>query len=364
MAELVTSPIAAKNPGTSPFASSVAGSGSDDDGEDLPTTKPAAEPETAVTEDQSSPDTKNRRHRRNNSSVDEVLNNNQEEAESLGIQLNAPSDENAESDRQELPPLKGVPNEAVDTTLGNASTEPVSDDVARVQRMFGSMWSKESFFPPSPIDGMIDDPGCTLESLMTEDDIFQEARRSNKKLMDYLHLPKNILKIIDYTVCEEEMAEEQGTDPASLLRYSYVSCALLCSDVGSITSALFEEIKDGEQHETAPVDPLERFFNCLFRDSLSSRVAGNFEKVVEGLLVSKREDLLLWLNEHEEYLPLFLRHIAVNSVLEIFRKILHFADGGDINTTGDGIGIDLWRRTRRQNRSEGKKTGDDDADRS
>jgi hypothetical protein len=368
MAELVTSPIAAKNPGTSPFALSAEGSGSDDDGEDLSTTKmavepetmTAAEPETAMTEDHSSPDAKNRRHRRNNSSVDEVLNNNQEEAESLGIQLNGPSGENAESDRQELPPLKGVPNTAVAATVGNASTEPVSDDVARVRRMFGSMWSKESFFPASPINAMIDDPGCTVESIMMEDDVFQEARRSNKKLVDYLLLPKNILKIIDYTVCEEDMTEEQGSDPASLLRYSYVSCALLCSDVGSITSALFEEIKDGDRDETVPVDPLERLFNCLFRDSLSPRVAGNFEKVVEGLLVSQRENLLLWLNEHEEYLPLFLRHIAENSVLEIFRKILHFADGGDINSTVDGIGMDLWRRARRQNGDESKKTGEDD----
>ena len=61
---------------------------------------------------------------------------------------------------------------------------------------------------------------------MMEDDIFQEARRSNKKLIEYLLLRKHILKIIDYTVCEEEKAEELGLDPASLLRYSYVSCAL------------------------------------------------------------------------------------------------------------------------------------------
>ena len=32
----------------------------------------------------------------------------------------------------------------------------------------------------------------------------------------------------------------------------------------------------------------------------------------------------------------------MNSISEIYRKILHFADGSDINSNGDGAGINLW----------------------
>ena len=37
-----------------------------------------------------------------------------------------------------------------------------------------------------------------------------------------------------------------------------------------------------------------------------------------------------------------MKHISMNSISEIYRKILHFADGGDINSNGDGAGINLW----------------------
>ena len=161
-------------------------------------------------------------------------------------------------------------------------------------------------------------------------------------------LPANVLKIIDFATMEEDDLEgkggvEEGMDPASMLRYSYVSCALLCSDVGSITTAMFVPI-DGDDGAAA-VDPLGRLFECIKRPSLSLRVASNFEKIVESLLVSQRKQFLEWLVPRPENLKFFMQHIGNNSMSEIFRKVLHFADGGDINTSGDGPGVDLWDRT-------------------
>ncbi len=248
--------------------------------------------------------------------------------------------------------------------------------------LFGSMWSRDSFFPPSSVDALLDDPKCTLENILLEDEVFQELRRTNAKLITFLLKPENVLKVIDYTIImdddekrrskantdfegkvrteeeeeEQEQAEENTLDPTTLLRYSLVSCAILCSDVGSINDIMFESInfndtkKNNDNAEVSKENNtqgkdiilLDRLFSILEADEIPIRVATNIEKVIETLLLSKRTKLLEWLNGYKKYLPLFMKHISMNSISEIYRKILHFADGGDINSNGDGAGINLW----------------------
>ena len=101
---------------------------------------------------------------------------------------------------------------------------------------------------------------------------------------------------------------------------------------------------------------LERLFSALENDNLPSRVSSNIEKVVETLLLSRRSKFLEWLNGCKKCLALFIKHIDVKSISEIFRKILHFADGGDINSSGDGPGLNLWSGVDHKSQDEGSKS--------
>ena len=133
------------------------------------------------------------------------------------------------------------------------------------------MWSQNSFFPPSSVDGLLDNPDCTLEDILLEDEVFQELRRSNAKLIAFLLKPDVLVKVIDYTIIVGEHEQESkvgdernrseskvsdtmqkgqkldsdmvgdALDPTTLLRYSLVSCAILC-DVGSINDIMFESV--------------------------------------------------------------------------------------------------------------------------
>ena len=100
---------------------------------------------------------------------------------------------------------------------------------------------------------------------------------------------------------------------------------------------------------------LERLFSAL-KTTTPSRVSSNIEKVVETLLLSKRSKFLEWLNGCKKCLALFIKHIDVKSISEIFRKILHFADGGDINSSGDGPGLNLWSGVDHKSQDEGSKS--------
>ena len=65
---------------------------------------------------------------------------------------------------------------------------------------------------------------------------------------------------------------------------------------------------------------LERLFSALENDNLPNRVSSNIEKVVETLLLSRRSKFLEWLNGCK-CLGLFIKHIDVKSISEIFHKI-------------------------------------------
>ena len=306
-------------------------------------------------------------------------------------------------------PFKSDPSTAGNNALDDSDDSDSDDEqdnsasnapVLSRDSLFSSMWSQNSFFPPSSVDGLLDNPECTLEDILLEDEVFQELRRSNAKLIAFLLKPDVLVKVIDYTIIVGEHEQESkvgdernrseskvsdtmqkgqkfdsgmvgdALDPTTLLRYSLVSCAILCSDVGSINDIMFESVSirggDSKDKESSDNDVskrceeqvvlLERLFSALENDNLPSRVSSNIEKVVETLLLSKRSKFLEWLNGCKKCLALFIKHIDVKSISEIFRKILHFADGGDINSSGDGPGLNLWSGVDHKSQDEGSKS--------
>ena len=181
-------------------------------------------------------------------------------------------------------PFKSDPSTAGNNALDDSDDSDSDDEqdnsasnapVLSRDSLFSSMWSQNSFFPPSSVDGLLDNPECTLEDILLEDEVFQELRRSNAKLIAFLLKPDVLVKVIDYTIIVGEHEQESkvgdegrkseskvsdtmqkgqkfdsdmdsdALDPTTLLRYSLVSCAILCSDVGSINDIMFESVSIG-----------------------------------------------------------------------------------------------------------------------
>ena len=63
-------------------------------------------------------------------------------------------------------------------------------------------------FPTSSVDGLLDNPECTLEDILLEDEVFHELRRSNAKLIAFLLKPDVLVKVIDYTIMVGEHEQE------------------------------------------------------------------------------------------------------------------------------------------------------------
>ena len=65
-------------------------------------------------------------------------------------------------------------------------------------------WKVAGFAQPSPIEAILDKDSFTLEELLDEDDLIQECKSLNDRLVAYLRLPDTIFKLINYIVIPPE----------------------------------------------------------------------------------------------------------------------------------------------------------------
>jgi hypothetical protein len=64
------------------------------------------------------------------------------------------------------------------------------------------MFWRLGFGHASPIETILDSEEFTLQQLLDEDDLIQECKQLNKKLIDFLALPEQVEALINYVVSE------------------------------------------------------------------------------------------------------------------------------------------------------------------
>jgi hypothetical protein len=78
------------------------------------------------------------------------------------------------------------------------------------------MFWRFGFHACSAIDTLLDKPDVTLEEILGEDDLLQECKAHNTKLIEYLRDPNILAKLLNYII-----ADEQIDDKA---KFKYVYC--------------------------------------------------------------------------------------------------------------------------------------------
>eukprot|EP00967_Tisochrysis_lutea_P057918 scaffold73494_cov35-Tisochrysis_lutea.AAC.4 len=90
----------------------------------------------------------------------------------------------------------------------------------------------------SSIDTLLaSEDGFTLEQLLDEDDLLQECKSQNDKLVEFLAQPDNMSKMIDYVV---DMPKESDSE-ARRFKFPYVSSEVLCCDLQMIRDVIFAQ---------------------------------------------------------------------------------------------------------------------------
>jgi len=95
------------------------------------------------------------------------------------------------------------------------------------------------FAHTSPVENLLDTEDFTLQQLLEEDDIIQECKQLNKKLIDYLATPEQVQALIDYVVTEPP----EDSEGKVKFIYPYKSSEVLAADVAAVFDCMFANEK-------------------------------------------------------------------------------------------------------------------------
>lgn len=221
-------------------------------------------------------------------------------------------------------------------------------------------WRFGGYAQLSSLDSILDKPDVTVEELLDESDLIQELKQQNSKLIEYLRDENVLERLLRYVTAAKPRTapEEEGEDVSSeggsshksssffgkvasrtrssstaqsedgeeskeerqRMKYAYVSCEILSSEVWSISEAVLENHDTLRQFwayikQPAPLDPVQ---------------AGYFTKVNESLLDRKMEEMLVFFKSLDNVVADMLQHVDCPVIMDLLLKIISLekSEGG------------------------------------
>ncbi|XP_054843910.1 serine/threonine-protein phosphatase 6 regulatory subunit 2 isoform X2 [Eublepharis macularius] len=160
----------------------------------------------------------------------------------------------------------------------------------------------------SHVDKLLDKEDVTLQELMDEDDLLQECKAQNRKLVDFLcqqHCLEELVSLVTH---------EPPWDMDEKVRFKYpnTACELLTSDVPQISDRLggdeaLLDILCDFLHQEPPLNPL---------------LASFFSKTVSNLVARKAEQMILFLRKKVKFIDLVLKHIDASAMMDLLLRLV------------------------------------------
>ncbi|GAB2214036.1 hypothetical protein Droror1_Dr00018368 [Drosera rotundifolia] len=170
-------------------------------------------------------------------------------------------------------------------------------------------WRMAGLSTASPVETILEKENFTLEELLDEDEIIQECKALNSRLICFLRQRPQVEQLVRYIVEEgvEEDAEMKRT-----FKYPLVSCEIFTCEVDIILKTLVED---------------EELMNLLFsylepNRPHSTLLSGYFSKVVSCLLSRKTVALMQYIQGHQEVIKKLVDLIAITSIMEVLIRLI------------------------------------------
>ncbi|KAH0626513.1 hypothetical protein JD844_001537 [Phrynosoma platyrhinos] len=170
------------------------------------------------------------------------------------------------------------------------------------------MFWKFDLHTTSHIDTLLERGNVTLFELLDEEDVLQECKVVNRKLVDFLVQPQHMEALV---TC---VTEEPPGDVDERVRYKYpsVSCEILTSDVTQINDAL------GEDESL-----LRRLYSFLQTGGVLNPLLASFFSKVMGILINRKTDqIVAFLRKKDDFVNLLLRHIGTSAIMDLLLRLL------------------------------------------
>uniref|UniRef100_A0A8C4NZJ8 Protein phosphatase 6 regulatory subunit 2 n=1 Tax=Dicentrarchus labrax TaxID=13489 RepID=A0A8C4NZJ8_DICLA len=170
------------------------------------------------------------------------------------------------------------------------------------------MFWKFDLHTTSHIDQLLDREDVTLRELMEEDDVLQECKAQNRRLLLFLSQDHCMQELVSLITTEPPADLEER----SRFKFPNIACELLTSDVSIINDKL-----GGEE------SLLEMLYRFLEQDPpLNPLLASFFSKTIGNLIARKTEQVITFLKKKEGFIGLVLKHIDASAMMDLLLRLI------------------------------------------
>ncbi|XP_012723172.2 serine/threonine-protein phosphatase 6 regulatory subunit 2 [Fundulus heteroclitus] len=170
------------------------------------------------------------------------------------------------------------------------------------------MFWKFDLHTTSHIDQLLDKEDVTLRELMEEDDVLQECKAQNRRLLLFLSQDHCMQELVSLITTEPPADLEER----SRFKFPNIACELLTSDVSIINDKL-----GGDE------SLLEMLYKFLDKDPpLNPLLASFFSKTIGNLIARKTEQVITFLKKKEGFIGLVLKHIDASAMMDLLLRLI------------------------------------------
>ncbi|XP_048324155.1 uncharacterized protein LOC107411354 isoform X2 [Ziziphus jujuba] len=185
-------------------------------------------------------------------------------------------------------------------------------------------WKLTALSASSPVEAVLDKENFTLEELLDEEEIIQECKALNSRLINFLRDRAQVEQLLRYIVEEPpEDAENKRT-----FKFPFIACEIFTCEIDVILKTLVEE---------------EELMNLLFSFLEPNRphsafLAGYFSKVVVCLMIRKTVPLMNYVQAHQDVFRQLVDLIGITSIMEVLVRLV----GADDHVYPNFIDVMQW----------------------
>ncbi|KAI5666270.1 hypothetical protein M9H77_16123 [Catharanthus roseus] len=185
-------------------------------------------------------------------------------------------------------------------------------------------WKLTAISASSPVEAVLDKENFTLEELLDEEEIIQECKALNSRLINFLRDRAQVEQLLRYVIEEPpEEAESKRT-----FKFPFISCEIFTCEIDVILKTLVDE---------------EELMDLLFsflepNRPHSALLAGYFSKVVVCLMLRKTVPLMNYVQSHQDVFRQLVDLIGITSIMEVLVRLV----GGDDHLYPNSMDVMQW----------------------
>lgn len=170
------------------------------------------------------------------------------------------------------------------------------------------MFWKFDLHTSSHLEALLDKEDVTLSELLDEEDVLQECKAQNRRLLLFLCKDQSMQDLVQMITTEPPA----GGEETKRFKYPNIACELLTADVGVINDKLGNE------------EPLLETLYCFLEQPppLNPLLASFFSKTIGNLIARKTEQVINFLRRKDGFLSLVLKHIDTSAMMDVLLRLI------------------------------------------